>query len=232
MTIGQAYTHILTPSEQKALQISCDVLINTIFDDLAIIEESKKMTDMMMGTHLPVHTLPQYTPLFLRQFAVCLITVAWKLAQPNHMPLSSVAEMLAARAIIEQAKRILDTDENTKTTQDAFETFRDCYFEDLDFESLFDYGYECECGPFPFLDAPLAEIPETSPLAFANWFRPLSHEPTHIAHPYTENAHENTSQEQNPPPVCSFCHKSPNHISQIFIDPDDNTTICNRCVGI
>jgi hypothetical protein len=204
MTIGQAYTHILTPSEQKALQTSCDVLINTIFDDLAIVEESKKVSNIMIGTYLPIHTIPQYTPLFLRQFAVCIITVAWKLAQPNHMPLSSVAEKLAARAIIEQAKRILDTDEHAKRTQYAFETFTDCYFEDLDFESLFDYGYECECGPFPFLDAPLPEIPETSPLAFANWFRPFSHKPAYIAHPYVENAHANHSQEQNSPPRVFF----------------------------
>ncbi len=32
MFMGQAYTDVLTPHEQQALQASCDILIDSIFD--------------------------------------------------------------------------------------------------------------------------------------------------------------------------------------------------------
>jgi hypothetical protein len=48
---------------------------------------------------------PSNTPLFQKQFIVCVFTVAWKLAQPKPMALSSVAEELAAWSIITAAKQ-------------------------------------------------------------------------------------------------------------------------------
>lgn len=33
MLMGQAYTDVLTPHEQQALQASCDILIDSIFED-------------------------------------------------------------------------------------------------------------------------------------------------------------------------------------------------------
>lgn len=38
MLIGQAYSYILTPLERQALQVSCDLLIDNAFDDLATLE--------------------------------------------------------------------------------------------------------------------------------------------------------------------------------------------------
>ena len=42
------------------------------------------------------------------------MTVAWKLGQPKHIPLSSVAEELAAWAIINQAKAFTEEDKDGK----------------------------------------------------------------------------------------------------------------------
>jgi len=108
MLIGQAYSHILTPLERQALQDGCDLLIDNAFDDLTTLESPQDIVHAMLISHLPERYTYKYTPLFLRQFTVCLITVTWKLAQAVHMPLSSLAEELAAWAIIEEAKRLLE----------------------------------------------------------------------------------------------------------------------------
>jgi hypothetical protein len=42
----------------------------------------------VVGEYLPTRSVYRYTPLFFKKFAVCMITVAWKLAQSEHMPLS------------------------------------------------------------------------------------------------------------------------------------------------
>src|SRR5207245_2627803 len=65
-----------------------------------------------------------------------MITVAWKLAQSEHLPLSSLAEELAALAIIQEAKGHLEDRKN------AFDTFIDRYFEDTDVAFLFDDRYD------------------------------------------------------------------------------------------
>ena len=208
MSIGEAYSHVLTKHEQQALRIGCDVLIDSVFDDLKIAENPKDVADTVFSIHLPGRYLYKYTPLFLRQFAVCIITVAWKLAQPDHMPLSSIAEELAAWAIINQAKTIIKADlyideteeerategeedleeelddedleeeEREEEPDDPFETFIAEYFEDLDFQFLFEDAYD------GIDEAPESQIMGISSLAFDDWFRPFSDEPSRIAHPY------------------------------------------------
>src|SRR5579864_3486250 len=140
MSIGQAYSDILTPPALQALQGGCDTLIDSVFDDLETAKDPQDIADTWVATYLPERYLYKYTPLFLRQFAVCIVTVAWKLAQPEHMPLSSLAEELAANAIIESAKAYAEISE--LDVEDLLEDFRDEYFEDLDFEYLFDDAYD------------------------------------------------------------------------------------------
>jgi hypothetical protein len=133
MSIGQAYSQILTPSEQQALRFSCDRLIDSVFDDFHTIEKPVDVDKTLVGIYLPPRYLHSYSPLFYKQFAVCIITVAWKLAQPHHLPLSSVAEELAAWTIIQEAKRCLE-DDAEEEVEEPLETFIDLYFEDMDFE--------------------------------------------------------------------------------------------------
>jgi hypothetical protein len=83
----------------------------------------------MLGIYLPERYLSNYTPHFLRKFAICLITVAWKLAQPGHSVLASLAEELAAWVILQEAKRHLE-DETEEEGEDAFAAFIDAYFEE------------------------------------------------------------------------------------------------------
>jgi hypothetical protein len=177
MSIGQAYSNLLTPQEQKALQASCDILIDSIFDEINNAKTLEDIANMTIGDYLPERYLSKYTPLFLRKFAVCIITVAWKLAQPQHIPLSSLAEELAAWTIIERAKVALEEAEDD--TYEAFETFIDDYFEDTDFEYLYDDAYD------GIDETQLSAIMGISSFAFRDWFQPFSDEPSRTPHPYT-----------------------------------------------
>lgn len=177
MFIGQAYTDVLTPHEQRALQASCDILIDSVFDDLQNVKQPEDVAHTMLGIYLPERYLYKYTPNFLRKFAICIITVAWKLAQPGHIALSSLAEELAAWVIIQEAKRHLK-DETDEEVEDAFDAFIDTYFEDTDFEYLYDDAYD------GIEETEVAKLMGISPLAFHDWFSPFSDEPSRTPHPY------------------------------------------------
>jgi hypothetical protein len=178
MSIGQAYTDILTPPALQALQGGCDTLIDGVFDDLENVKDPQDFADTWVAIYLPERYLYKYTPLFLRQFAVCIITVAWKLAQPEHMPLSSLAEELAANAIIESAKAYAEVIEEIGDVDEIFEDFIGMYFEDTDFLFLFDDAYD------GIDETEVGEVMGISSLAFDDWFKPFSDEPSRIGHPY------------------------------------------------
>src|SRR5437667_12889616 len=99
MSIGQAYADILTPREQQALAEACDWLVDHVFDERERIAKPQDVLDSVVGEYLPTHHVYRYTSTFFKKFAVCSITVAWELAQSEHMLLSSFAEELAAWAI-------------------------------------------------------------------------------------------------------------------------------------
>lgn len=176
MSIGQAYSDVLTPPALRALQGGCDTLIDGVFDDLENVKDPQDFADTWAAIYLPERYLYKYTPLFLKKFTVCIITVVWKLAQPEHMPLSSVAEELAANAIIESARAYAETME--LDVGDVFDDFIDEYFEDTDFEFLFDDAYD------GIDETEVGKMMGMSSLAFDDWFKPFSDEPSRIAHPY------------------------------------------------
>ena len=172
MSIGQAYADILTPREQQALAEACDWLIDHAFDECERREKPQDVLDSVIGEYLPTRYVSRYTPLFFKKFAVCLITVAWKLVQSEHLPLSSLAEELAARAIIQEAKGRLEDGKN------AFDTFIARHFEDTDVAFLFDDRYD------GLDETEVAQMLGPSSLAFADWFPPFSDAPSRVAHPY------------------------------------------------
>lgn len=94
------------------------------------------------------------------------------------MALSSLAEELAAWAIINQAKSVVEEDEGEAAEENAFDIFIDGYFEDTDFLYLFDATYD------GIDEAEVAQVLGMSSLAFHDWFLPFSDEPSRMAHPY------------------------------------------------
>ncbi len=178
MLIRQAYSHILTPLERQALQHECDWLIDNAFDGLATLESPQDVVHTMLATHLPERYTYKYTLHFLRKFTVCLITFAWKLAQSDHMPLSSLAEESAAWAIIEEAKKLLEEKSDEDEAEKNFDDFIDVYFEDTDFLHLVENAND------GIEETQLAQVMGISSLAFQDWFLPFSDEPSRITHPY------------------------------------------------
>ena len=178
MLIGQAYSHILTLLERQALQDSCNLLIDNAFDDLATLESPQDVVHTLLVRHLPQRYTYKYTPLFFRQFTVCLITVTWKLAQAVHMPLSSLAEEVAVWAIIEEAKRVLEEKSGEDEAENNLDDFIDAYFEDTDFLYLFENAHD------GIEETQVGQVMGISSLAFDQWFVPFSDEPSRIAHPY------------------------------------------------
>ncbi len=94
------------------------------------------------------------------------------------MPLSSLAEELAAWAILEEAKRLLEEKSNESETENNFDDFIDAYFEDTDFLYLFENAYDGIEETQP------GQVLGISSLAFDNWFLPFSDDPSRRAHPY------------------------------------------------
>ena len=76
MAIGQAYSDVLTPDAQQALESGCDVLIDGCFEDLKTFNDQNDFDNTIFAIHLPQCYVHKYTPLFLKQFTVCIITVA------------------------------------------------------------------------------------------------------------------------------------------------------------
>ena len=94
------------------------------------------------------------------------------------MPLSSLAEELAAWAIIEEAKRLLEEKSGESEAENSFDDFIDVYFEDTDFLYLFENAHD------GIEETQVGQIMGISSLAFDHWFLPFSDEPARIAHPY------------------------------------------------
>jgi hypothetical protein len=189
--VGQAYKRWLTPFERRILATAVSVLIDELFDDFGLRErgEPEDLALTTLGWHLPTCALLNSTPLFLKQFAVCILTVAYKLAQPRRVVLSSVGEELAAYAIITAAKQQIereremaleeeDSEHSQLSAENAFERFIDVLFEDEDFLFLFDPKYD------GIDTSPAGRFLQMTSLAFEDWLTPFSDESERMAHPY------------------------------------------------
>ena len=197
--VGQAYKHGLTRRERRTLAAAIVVLIDEIFEAIALVDkdESEQFVLFSLNWHLPSPYQSEYTPLFQKQFIVCIFTVAWKLAQPKPMALSSVAEELAAWAIITAAKQQVELDTELESADEfdlddegdesliaeyAFENFLEVFLEDEDFLLLFDEENE------GIETSPVGKWLHMTSLAFKDWRKPITSEPDRIAHPYVWSA--------------------------------------------
>jgi hypothetical protein len=169
---------ILPTNHRQALADACDRLIDMWLDELAAIMHGDwSVANSAIAEALPRSYLLSYTPIFAKQFYVCLITVALKLAQPRRVPLTCVAEELAARALIEEAEQVLEED-----GQEAnFDHFVDVLVEDIDFLILFG----------PKLDglktSAVGRYLGMGYVEFKDWFVPFGSGDRGAVHPFVED---------------------------------------------
>src|SRR5271165_585142 len=67
MTMGRAYTDILSPHVQEALEIGCNWIIDHCFDGYHEAKDPERFEQSILGEHLPQRYLQKYTPLFFKQ---------------------------------------------------------------------------------------------------------------------------------------------------------------------
>ncbi len=161
MQFGHAYADELPDSHRRALLEAARELIDTTIDDLASSDDPDWSADnWLVGTMLPTRYKLKYSGAFARKFFACLMTVVWKLGQPTAIPLSCVAEELAADVLIREAEALLDQ----RGVKANFDDLYDALFEDLDFEYLYDDAYD------GIEKDDIAETMGITNLAFADWY--------------------------------------------------------------
>jgi hypothetical protein len=137
---------ILTPAQRKVLIAAATMFIDEAFEDIKDISKGGDIDDTATFAYcLPGQFQHHYTGIFLKQFLVCAIRVADRLAHwhGGEIP-SCTAECLALRGIIREAECMLDEkaeQEGTKLECD-FDPFIDEAFPDLDINLLFDQALD------------------------------------------------------------------------------------------
>jgi hypothetical protein len=110
---------------------------------------------------------------------VCLSTVIWKLGQREQMRPSCVAEELAAHLLLQEAEAL--TEERDEPLN--FDSFRDTFFEDLDFEFLYDETFD------GIERTDVGDAMGITHLPFAEWFErfgPTAASAYTEVHPYAQ----------------------------------------------
>jgi len=165
MPMGQAWSRILTPYALKSLQEGYERLISDIEYDIDQLRKTGSLTEnsnIVCYEYLPMRYFYRYTEGFLVKFLDCIKKVGWKLEQEKCLRLDSLAEELAASAIINATKLYA-----YRAGGNVWGRFEDLFFEDMDFLLLFDNRFD------GIEETEFAEEMGYVNLAIADWFTPF-----------------------------------------------------------
>src|SRR4051812_393522 len=205
-TVGQAFDRrALPPRARVALAAALAQITDEAFDDWALLVAELRETrrrqraaggatdeppagigwaalaeQTSLADYLPGQYLDRYSPIFLKRFALCLFTVAWKLAQPAWIRPACVAEELALRAIVRRAEAVPELEDQPPFD---FGDFEDLAFDDLDVAYLFSPALD------GIDDSPVGDQLGMASLAFGDWFRAFGGgaPPYSAVHPYASD---------------------------------------------
>ncbi len=168
MSFAQAFAEVLTKSALQALETSSIVVLDECATDTE--KENLVIEDTFLAGYLPPRFIHRYNKRFIHEFAFCLYTVGWKLAQPQAVPMASLGEELALWVMIQYAEGVLEStvSEPDLVIDEAYSGFCDLAFEDMDFLFLYDPQFD------GIDETELAHLIGVTSLAFADWFRPFS----------------------------------------------------------
>jgi len=171
--IGNAWANCLPESHREALHDALDLLVDDFLED-------PDYDRPLFITALPSKYLLQYDGGFRRKFLVTLLTVGYKLAQPEPpVPLfSCTAEELGLNVLIEEAREGL----KTQGIEPEFSEFEDQAFQDdMDINILYDMALD------GVEDTPVGDSMGYGNLQFNLWFEPFLNASTPV-HPYAAQA--------------------------------------------
>lgn len=170
MTLGLAYADLLTDRERDALTAASILLLDEVFADVTALEgaapeEREVFNQTYMSRFLPRRYDARYNLQFARRFVTACVVVVWKLAQALVLPLSCIAEQLAARSLALQAEALLEQ----QGVSGQLGAFEDAFVDGAELEMLFDRSY---VEPTALADAstPKHSQPLPDELAFEHWF--------------------------------------------------------------
>ncbi|MFC5835882.1 hypothetical protein [Nonomuraea insulae] len=168
-----------------ALMAATNILIDHVLDDAETLaaEDATAADDPgLMALHsLPPQYALRYDAGFARKFAIAVVSITARLTDDTWRHPACVAEQLALRLLIEEAKAVLELYElmDEDEAESVYERFTCSAFGDVDHEMLYD----------PELDG-IDELPEAgflriAPLGFASWFAPFDQRGR--VHPYLQD---------------------------------------------
>ena len=166
--LGDYWAKDLPESHREAL----DQSLGLVVDDFLGREEHEKS---LLASYLPPRYTLRYNEFFYRKFFAVMMTVGYKLAQPDPpVPtLSCVAEELACHALISDASAALEE----QGVEPQFGSFEDDIFQDEDYEYLFSGSMD------GVEDSEVGAALGIGNLRFDEWFEPFLNAKTPV-HPY------------------------------------------------
>ncbi|KOX16480.1 hypothetical protein ADL05_12230 [Nocardiopsis sp. NRRL B-16309] len=169
-----------------ALVYAIDLLVDELFLDLHTLTKNRTTVDDFEGVFRVLDTLPerfahQYDTSFVRRFLVASIAMTARFTSGGSPMLSCVAEELALRLLLDQARVTLDLygllDDRASS---ALDFFAGGVFEDLDHEWLYE-------------DEPSGLGVALLDTAVDSWFAPFGRE--RYVHPYTRQEGDGSGSE-------------------------------------
>ncbi|MEV8021298.1 hypothetical protein AB0O76_34175 [Streptomyces sp. NPDC086554] len=165
-----------------ALIWATDVMVDQLFMDVHTLTEgdtnAAECEDVLWHLEdLPSRYALRYDEQFARRFLVTVIAMTTRFTHGTFTQLSCVAEELALRLLLDEAKVCLETfgllDDGV---EQALDCLADLVYEDMDHEWLYDDATD------GIDDSPVGEILRIAPMGLADWFRPFNE--GRCVHPY------------------------------------------------
>ncbi|MEU6845486.1 hypothetical protein ABZ930_26760 [Streptomyces sp. NPDC046716] len=165
-----------------ALIWATDVMIDQLFMDVHTLTEGDtnvaECEDVLWHLEdLPRRYALRYDEQFARGFLVTVIAMTTRFTQGTFIQLSCVAEELALRLLLNEAKVCLETfgllDDGVGQ---ALDCFADLVYEDMDHEWLYDDAAD------GIEDSPVGEMLRIAPMGLGDWFK--SFNDGRYVHPY------------------------------------------------
>ncbi|MBP0453489.1 hypothetical protein J5Y04_28675 [Kitasatospora sp. RG8] len=156
-----------------AIFYSIDILLDELFEDIDSLGDNPNVAQCEGGLlqleGLPLQFAHLYTPLFARKLLVTAVDLTGRLCRGGFSQLSSVAEELLLRLLLETTEATLDIHGLLAGgVQETLGSFRENVYEDPDHEWLYE----------PALDGigqdPAAALLGAAPMSADDWFAPFN----------------------------------------------------------
>lgn len=137
MPVGANY-YRMKAKHRKWVRAAAEYLSDQFMEDLDNLAAGELWADTYMADFFPVQFRSRYDLAFAKRIWDTLIVVEWKIRDRRWWPLSSVAEELVMRAVLQTAEALAEAAEEPFDTDEYSEEIS----EDFDVEILFNLSLD------------------------------------------------------------------------------------------